>query len=119
MRKVLSVVSLLLILVFISTSVASAAVYTRGYYKKNGTYMSPYYRSKPDRSPYNNYSYPGNYNPYTGKYSRGRSSTYLNNYYGRRNYGSSYGYGSRYRGYGYGSSYNSYGGYRYKSHYDW
>lgn len=44
-----------------------AAVRVHGYYKTNGTYVQPYYRSNPDHTRYNNYSYYGNYNPYTGK----------------------------------------------------
>lgn len=34
----------------------SSDVYVKGYYKKNGTYVKPYYRSKSDSSVYNNYS---------------------------------------------------------------
>ncbi len=40
---------------------------TRGYYKKNGTYVKPYHKSNPDSRRYNNYSAKGNINPYTGK----------------------------------------------------
>jgi hypothetical protein len=36
----------------------------RGYYRKDGTYVRPHYRSKPDGIKSNNYSYPGNRNPY-------------------------------------------------------
>ena len=59
-----------------------AAVSVKGYYKKNGTYVQPHYRSNPDGSPYNNWSFPGNVNPYTGKVAPGNPDTYLNNYYG-------------------------------------
>lgn len=62
------------------------AVYVHGYFKKNGTYVQPYYRTSPDSSPYNNYSYPGNYNPNTGTTTPGNSSTYLNNYYKSKSY---------------------------------
>lgn len=51
-------------------------VKVRGYYRKNGTYVQPHYRSRPDGNPYNNYSYPGNTNPYTGAVAPGSSSTY-------------------------------------------
>jgi len=57
-----------------------AAVHVNGYFKKNGTYVQPYYRSSPDSSPYNNYSYPGNTNPYTGVTATGNPDTYLMNY---------------------------------------
>ncbi len=32
-------------------------VYVDGYYKSDGTYVSPYKRSYPDNTPYNNHSY--------------------------------------------------------------
>lgn len=46
---------------------AHAQVRVKGYFKKNGTYVAPHYRSAPNRSKYDNYSTKGNYNPYTGK----------------------------------------------------
>jgi hypothetical protein len=63
---------------------AEAQVHVRGYFRKNGTYVQPHYRSAPDGNPYNNYSYPGNLNPYTGEVATGDPSTYLNNYYNRQ-----------------------------------
>ena len=57
----------LLILLLYNCFICFSQVKVSGYYKKNGTYVEPYYRSSPDNSPYNNYSYPGNINPYTGK----------------------------------------------------
>lgn len=42
-------------------------VYVKGYYRKNGTYIAPHYRSAPDKSLSNNWSTKGNLNPYTGK----------------------------------------------------
>jgi len=53
-------------------------VYVKGYVRKNGTYVAPHYRSNPDKFPYNNYSYPGNYNYHTVKTATGNPSTYLN-----------------------------------------
>jgi hypothetical protein len=47
--------------------VADAAVRVRGYFRSNGTYVMPSYRSNPDRSRLNNWGAKGNYNPYTGK----------------------------------------------------
>lgn len=44
-----------------------AAVRVNGYYKKNGTYVQPYYRSNPNSTKLDNYSTKGNINPYTGK----------------------------------------------------
>jgi hypothetical protein len=45
----------------------NAVVRVRGYYRKDGTYVQPHYRSNPDGNPYNNWSTKGNINPYTGK----------------------------------------------------
>ena len=56
------------------------SVYVKGYTKKNGTYVQPHYRSAPDGNPYNNYSFPGNVNPHTGKVAPGNPDTYLRNY---------------------------------------
>jgi len=57
---------LLLAIVFLSSSIAQAT-YVNGYYKKNGTYVQPHYRSNADSNPWNNYSTQGNTNPYTGQ----------------------------------------------------
>jgi len=46
---------------------ADAAVRVRGYYRKDGTYVQPHYRSNPDGNPYNNWSTYPNINPYTGE----------------------------------------------------
>jgi hypothetical protein len=85
MRKlVLAVVSLLAVSgAFAAVAPAQGAVYVHGYYRSNGTYVQPHYRSSPDGNPYNNWSYPGNTNPYTGKVAPGNPDTYLNNYYNR------------------------------------
>ena len=46
---------------------AAAQVHVRGYYRKDGTYVQPHYRSRPDGNFDNNWSTKGNVNPYTGK----------------------------------------------------
>lgn len=56
MRTIISVVLLILCTKGVSQ------VKVRGYFKKNGTYVQPYIRSKPDGNPYNNYSYQENNN---------------------------------------------------------
>jgi hypothetical protein len=63
----------------------NSQVRVNGYYRKNGTYVEPHYRSSPNSSPFDNYSFPGNTNPYTGKLATGNSETYLNNYYKNSN----------------------------------
>jgi hypothetical protein len=70
------------LLVTLSMS-ASAQTHVEGYTRKDGTYVQPHWRSDPDKSPYNNYSYPGNTNPYTGKVATGDADTYLQRYYTR------------------------------------
>jgi len=44
----------------------SGDVYVHGYYRKNGTYVAPYYRSAPNSTKDDNWSTKGNVNPYTG-----------------------------------------------------
>jgi hypothetical protein len=70
-----------ILLVTMSLSICLGQVRVRGYYRKDGTYVRPHYRSNPDGNPYNNWSYPGNTNPYTGKAAGGNPETYLANYY--------------------------------------
>ena len=83
--KIPSIIILLSLIVPMS---AEADQYVNGYFRKNGTYVQPHYRSSPDNSIYNNYSYQGNLNPYTGgighkNYNSGSTGgLYLNNNYG-------------------------------------
>lgn len=72
----------------LGSSAMAHAGYTRGYYKKNGTYVQSYNRTNPDRYRYNNYSAKGNVNPYT--YKKGTQAheftnppKYNKNYWGR------------------------------------
>ena len=44
-----------------------ADVFVNGYYRNDGTYVQPHYRSNPDGNILNNWSTQGNVNPYTGK----------------------------------------------------
>jgi hypothetical protein len=46
---------------------ATADVYVNGYFKSNGTYVAPHYRSNADGNFYNNWSTYPNVNPYTGQ----------------------------------------------------
>ncbi len=62
--------AILLILTFVLTIVtasAQAPKYQKGYYKKNGTYVTGHYKTTSDRTNHNNYSTRGNTNPTTGK----------------------------------------------------
>jgi hypothetical protein len=49
-----------------------ADVHVRGYFRKNGTYVKPHYRSYPNATRLDNWSTKGNVNPHTGK--RGTSN---------------------------------------------
>ncbi len=83
------VIKLLLIMLFglflFSINFAEAYVRVRGYFRRDGTYVRPHYRSDPDGNLFNNWSFPGNINPYTGKIAPGNPDTYLENYYNKRN----------------------------------
>lgn len=48
-------------------AVAGGDVHVRGYYRSNGTYVQPHYRSAPDGVFSNNWTTLGNVNPYTGE----------------------------------------------------
>lgn len=71
-----------------------AQVHVDGYTRRDGTYVQPHYRSSPNSTVTDNYSFKGNTNPYTGSVG---TNTYRNNptspYYGgttnRNNYGNS------------------------------
>ncbi len=67
MKKIIIALACIALLsLMVSTSYAGTTR-VRGYYKKNGTYVQPHYRSTPDSSKLNNWSTKGNVNPYTGK----------------------------------------------------
>ncbi len=62
---------------------AAEAGGVRGYYRSSGGYVVPHYRSNPDRTVTNNYTFRGNTNPYTGstgtnRYTHDRTSPYYN-----------------------------------------
>ena len=106
-KKFLSLAVSAIIGLSVLTGSLFAQVHVNGYYKSNGTYVKPHYRTAPDSNPYNNYSYPGNYNPNTGKITTGSKSSYLNNYYKNSSSSSSNSY-SGYNSYNNSSSNNSY-----------
>lgn len=63
MRKTLIIGAALVL----GASQAQADESVQGYYRSDGTYVQPHYRSSPNRNPYDNYSTQGNVNPYTGQ----------------------------------------------------
>lgn len=58
-----------------------AVVSVKGYQRKDGTNVSPHFRSEPDQRVENNYSFPGNLNPSTEEVSRGKIEAYLEQYF--------------------------------------
>lgn len=74
MKKTMAILVVLVISV-VMTSTATAAVRVRGYFRSNGTYVQPHYRSNPDGIRSNNWSTYPNVNPYTGKQGTKRLST--------------------------------------------
>lgn len=66
-------------------NISIADTYVRGYYKSNGTYVQPHYRSSPNSTKSDNFSTRGNVNPYTGRMGTksddgGNNYNYFNNY---------------------------------------
>lgn len=57
-----------------TAGIAEADVWVNGYYKNNGTYVQPHYRSNANSSRLDNWSTRGNVNPYTGQ--RGYKNPY-------------------------------------------
>lgn len=57
------------LVIVLACAVVAAAVAkpTRGYVKKNGTYVQPHEKTAPNKTKNDNYSAKGNTNPYTGK----------------------------------------------------
>jgi|RhiMetdeSRZDD1v2_1073273.scaffolds.fasta_scaffold291412_3 hypothetical protein len=72
-------------LIFGWLTVAQAQVWVDPYTRKDGTQVQGHYRSNPDGNPYNNWSYPGNTNPYTGKQATGDPNRYLEQNQNRNN----------------------------------
>lgn len=71
---------ILIVALLAFASVASADEYVNGYFRKDGTYVQPHYRSSPNSTKTDNYSTKGNTNPYTGE--RGYQKDEYSNPYG-------------------------------------
>jgi hypothetical protein len=67
---------LLFSFLFTSSLLTLAQVHVRGYYRSNGTYVQPHERTRPNHTIKDNYSYPGNYNPNTGRITGGSVNTH-------------------------------------------
>ncbi|MEW6614807.1 MAG: hypothetical protein AB1401_05015 [Thermodesulfobacteriota bacterium] len=85
MKKVMAGLTTLILLFSFIGVVLAKDVHVKGYYRKDGTYVQPHYRTAPNKSVWDNYSTKGNINPYTGK--EGTVDPYnLNNSFGDRSY---------------------------------
>ena len=58
-KQTLAALAILVTSITAFNSSANALVRVDGYYKGNGTYVAPHYRTSPDGNPYNNFSYRG------------------------------------------------------------
>ena len=52
---------------FAINAIAQESTYVEGHFKKDGTWVEGYYKTKPNKTKKDNYSTDGNYNPYSGK----------------------------------------------------
>jgi hypothetical protein len=59
---------------------ADNPVFVPDYFRSDGTLVKAHLRSHPDHSPINNFSYPGNLNPFTGEVASGDPMAYLSHY---------------------------------------
>ena len=66
-KSILLLLAGLLCSALITTAAVRAQVYVKGYHRSDGTYVEGHYRSTPNKSKADNYSYKGNRNPYTGE----------------------------------------------------
>jgi hypothetical protein len=79
LKQLFAVFLVVCIGVFSPSTLADQHVH--GYTRSNGTYVQPYYRSSPNNTVRDNFSYQGNVNPYTGavgtnRYIHDRTSPY-------------------------------------------
>ena len=58
---------LFLLIALFAVETALADVGVKGYYRNNGTYVPPHYRSNPNNTTDDNWSTKGNRNPSTGE----------------------------------------------------
>lgn len=67
MRKIATLLAVLGVLFAFNGSALAGDVFVQGYFRNNGTYVQPHYRSQADGNVWNNWSTKGNVNPYTGE----------------------------------------------------
>jgi len=112
MKQILAILLIFTSLFFICSSTVEA-VWIRGYYRRDGTYVSPHYRSNPNGLRYDNYSWRWDqplYNQSYGRYNTYRWNTpsweWQDDYWTGLNYHRSY---NTYRGWFRSPSYSNWG----------
>lgn len=63
----ITIICLFLICALVLSQTNPRHVRVNGYYRKDGTYVQPYFRTAPNSTNRDNFSTKGNVNPYTGK----------------------------------------------------
>tara|TARA_B110000259_G_scaffold1825_1_gene2188 strand:+ start:146 stop:331 length:186 start_codon:yes stop_codon:yes gene_type:complete len=58
-KQTLAALAILVTSITAFNSSANALVSVDGYYKGNGTFVAPHFRTNPDGNPYNNFNYRG------------------------------------------------------------
>lgn len=66
-NKVLATILICSFFLLWKIGVSQADTYVDGYYRSNGTYVAPHYRTDKNSTVYDNWSTYPNINPYTGK----------------------------------------------------
>ena len=93
MRKLMFLAAAALATLAADLATAVADQYVRDYFRRDGTWVQPHYRSNPDGYFWNNYSAWGNVNPYAGK--RGyKRPTYGSDWGGLGGSGGLFGHGN-------------------------
>lgn len=68
MKKLFLTLLLFVGILSFTASAEARTTHVKGYYKpSSGRYVTPHYKTTPNRSKFDNFSTKGNYNPYTGK----------------------------------------------------
>ena len=67
MKPCIAVLSAVIAMLLTATIALAGDVYVQGYFKSDGTYVQPHYRSAPNSTTLDNWSTRGNVNPYTGQ----------------------------------------------------
>ncbi|HOP49986.1 MAG TPA: hypothetical protein PK887_05125 [Ignavibacteriales bacterium] len=68
MKKLFALSTLLLNLTIYAQFTNPNVRYQNGYYRDNGTFVQPHYKTESNSTNLDNFSTKGNYNPYTGTY---------------------------------------------------